>query len=185
VTISADESGNSYSDDPVFEPGAGGEHLEEISLDEFGPELPDAPGGSEREPGYLTKAEFFATFRGIFAAPNLFISPPLKSLDIPANDAAARAVSDQIYDLCREIHFLQWLVKPGGKYAQAVLIIAPWSISMYSSVAAEIAERKAERLAAAKAAKAARAAAPAGPEPERAAPVEPEPAPNPVTLTEG
>lgn len=178
TAIPAESGDVSFSDVP--EPDGETAHMMDIDLsDEYGPELAPPPV----EAGLLTPDQFFHSFRGMFSLPNVFVAPPLSSLEIRENDHQARMVSDKLYDICLKVSWLKWMVKPGGEWAQAAVIIGPWAITMATSVRAELAERRAERLAAIQAAKRQAGHAPE-PEPEKAVSAAPKVLPE-APLVEG
>lgn len=129
------ESENSYSDPD-------GAHVLEIDvLDEFGPEIDRKPV----DDGLMSKDEFWLTFRGVFAMPNMFIHPPLKSLDISPGDAEARLVSDKLYGICGQVRWMNWLLSRESENTQAAIIIAMWLAGTGMAVRKELAERAASR----------------------------------------
>lgn len=82
---------------------------------------------TENASGRLNKDQFYDLFRGIFAAPNMFLAmrgqAPLNALNIAPENAAARAASDATYEICEETESLRWMLEPGNKWAQRALII--------------------------------------------------------------
>lgn len=94
---------------------------------------------------FIGKDEFFRSFRGMISAGNLAFNPPLLSLMIEEGNPDARAASDALYDICAEVHFLQFILGPSTKWAQRIAAIGMFGGGLYLSVRHELATRQTDR----------------------------------------
>ena len=113
-----------------------------IPVPDFDDERSDLAPGAEPESalgspetdagGRVTKEQFFQMFRACFAAPNAVMlarsQPALKSLSIDADNQSARSASDALYDICAETEMLRWLLEPGSKWTQRLIVIAAFAV---------------------------------------------------------
>lgn len=108
--------------------------------------------GDDSPPGVLSRDQFFEAFRGCFNIGHQFTG--LQSLAVPANDNAARAACDAVYDIALEVEYLRFLIQPGNVWIQRSIAIGAFAVPKYLGVTAELdarraaAEAKAEREAA-------------------------------------
>jgi len=106
----------------------------------------DNSGGDVLAPRTFTRDEFFAAFIGCFKGANVLVQyktgEALRSLDIAADDPAARAASDAIYDTALEVPWLHWLLSPGNKWVQRIAVIGAFGFTVSTGVAAELKARR-------------------------------------------
>lgn len=102
----------------------------------------DIEGEGQAKPVLLSRDEFFGVFRFTISAPNMVISPALKSLNISKEDQAARDAAEAIYDIALEVDSLRFLIEPGNKWIKRAAAIGGFGFGMYMSVTAELAARK-------------------------------------------
>lgn len=101
--------------------------------------ISDAPGQQR-----LTKDEFFATFKMLFAIPNMVpVAPlPIASLPIkPEEELPARAASDAVYEIAADTPYMRWLIEPGSEWMQRLMAIGIFVFGKGSAIVAELAAR--------------------------------------------
>lgn len=131
----------------------------------------DGAAGQVLSARVLSREEFYQAFKAILAAPGMIAphlgGPPFASLAVqPAEEAAARACADAIYDTACEVRLLRWLIEPGNKWVQRSLAIGMFTVPKALAVRAELGAHRAsstERQPASGGAAGARPDAPAAP----------------------
>ncbi len=89
--------------------------------------------------GIVDRETFRKSFIGSFNLGGNFIQA--LSID-PAEEGAANAASDALYDTCCEIHWLRPLLHPGGVWVPRLMAIGMFAFPKFKAVQAEIAARR-------------------------------------------
>jgi hypothetical protein len=104
----------------------------------------DQAEGGQAQKVYLSPEQFFELFRVTIGAPNWLVKPPLKSLEIPADDQAAREASKAIYEICWDVPWLRWILEPGTEWGKRALVIAAFLGGLAMNLRAELEARRRE-----------------------------------------
>lgn len=101
--------------------------VEQIENDDAVEDVAGEVLGDEKKPLERISADvFFATFRSMFAAPNMLPVKPFPIRSLPIQDyevGAAREASDAIYEIACKTPYLSWLVEPGNEWVQRAMVI--------------------------------------------------------------
>lgn len=179
--VGSGEAGEASSGSRVVSDGA---HLAEVPVSDFDQAEAGQVDAGVRAgegaiyEGLISRDQFYTNFRWAFQAPNLFIRPPLRSLNILPEDQDARAASDALYDSCSEVSWLRWLVSPENKWAARAIVLGGFVALRVASATSELGARRAASARAPGSSPAAPAEAgdgedapPPGPEPDNVAAV--------------
>lgn len=101
--------------------------------------------GDSTPPGTLSKDDFYNGLKAVMSICGALPIPPfpLKSLPIqPSEEESARAASDEIYDICAETPWLQFMIKPDGKWVQRAMIIGGFAAVKVTAIRAEMKDRR-------------------------------------------
>ena len=127
----------------VSEPGADPQPAPAPGGDGF--EIRDPDQGNAPGQQLMSRDEFFAMFGAICEAPNIVLAmkkqPPLKSLGVDPGDPAARGASDALYDTCRDVPWLRFMLGPDQVWMQRLMPVAAFGWTKYRLVRGELAER--------------------------------------------
>ena len=128
------------------EPVSDGSHLDDIPVEE--PEA--STSGNTDQPaastitgpdGFLTRDAFFAAF--VVAHQLAGQVAGLKTLiEAPKGDAA-RPASDALYDTCRDVPMLHFLIQPGGIWFQRAAVVAAYALPVAAACQQELRARRA------------------------------------------
>ena len=149
---------------------AGAAHLDDIDLTGLDPVELDAQAEGEGMPegvgadGFVSFDVWFLGFRVAhqLAGQTLQLETLAKAPELPTAEPAARA----IYDTACETPYLHFLVKPGSVWLQRALVIGAYVLPVAAGCREEMAARQAK---------------PVEPSPDRAAPPDTGPNPEPYT----
>ncbi len=120
---------------------------------EFAPEPPandnleeTASPEGDSSPEFLTEEQFYQTFKGMLAAPNILFlmkqMPPLQSLEItPEEEPSARAATDYLYKIAQKSPMLHWMLKPENETLQGILAIGAFAVPKALAISAELKSR--------------------------------------------
>lgn len=113
----------------------------------------DAEAGRTAEPqhegsmpldsgGYISREAWPEVMAGFFHIASALTR--LQSLFIDKADPAYREAAYAVWDICRETPYMDFLIKPGGKWMQRAAAIAAFGLPVYMGCKAEIAARRAK-----------------------------------------
>ena len=95
----------------------------------------------EALPARLSSDDFYGVFKMMFAMPNMLPVPPFPINALPIKDAeqeAARAASDAIYDIACDTPYLSWLIEPGSEWMQRLMVIGAFSFGKLMAIKMEL-----------------------------------------------
>lgn len=103
----------------------------------------------ESQPGLLSRDQFFAAFKSIFAIGGAVPVPPfpLKSMPIqPHEEDAAREASNAIYDIALESPWLRFLIEPSSVWMQRLIVISTFGGLKLMAIRDEIRAKSAKEI---------------------------------------
>lgn len=105
----------------------------------------DPDGGKSSGGELMDRDEFHTMFQAMVAAPNGVLMlkkvEPLKSLETAGNGPACRKASDALYDTCRDVPWLKFMLDPDQVWLQRSLPVGVFVFGTFKAVRMELAER--------------------------------------------
>ncbi|MGH0002634.1 hypothetical protein ACQU0X_27945 [Pseudovibrio ascidiaceicola] len=109
-------------------------------------ETPEQSPGMDAAPEFLTEEQFYQSFKGMLAAPNILFlmkgMQPLQSLEItPPEEPSARAATDYLYKIAHKSPLLRWMIQPENETLQGLLAIGAFAVPKALAINAELKSR--------------------------------------------
>lgn len=131
-------------------PSYNGEHLDAIPIeDDFQGDSAGAQGFQETAneentgSGKMSREEFHQTF--CFVCEIAGTLTKLESVKTPASDEQAQKATYALYDTAEELGW-NWLLSPGGKWAERAIVIGMFGVVKVSAIKEELLARQAKDI---------------------------------------
>jgi len=140
-------------DFPSTEPDPDGAHVAAIEVEAEPGETEGAAPGANGAPapgavpvgpdGLITADVFAEGFKIAFSVAGDLTG--LETLKRAPEQATADPAAAALYETCREVPWLHWLLRPEGKWLQRVIVLGAFAVPVYAGCRAELAARGAAK----------------------------------------